>query len=116
MLEEDETAKTKLRTHLGFGLPSEEKVEAVNEPQQMPEQEEESSDPTFDDAIQRLLIMGDYKKAMAQCFTANKMADALVIAQVGGTTLWESTRDKYLRMNNAPYMKVYIFRCSFNFT
>ncbi|KAG7592190.1 WD40 repeat [Arabidopsis thaliana x Arabidopsis arenosa] len=121
MLEEDGTAKTKLRTYLGFSLPSEENDQTVNEPhatcsstnveetKQMPErkgEEEKSSDPTFDDAIQRSLILGDYKGAVAQCLSANKMADALVIAHVGGTELWESTRDKYMRMSNAPYMKV----------
>ncbi|CAH2036931.1 unnamed protein product [Thlaspi arvense] len=113
MLEEDGTAKTKLRIHLGFSLPSEDQnvnephaiysSENVKETQHIPE---ESSDPLFDDAIQRSLIVGDYKEAVAQCLSANKMADALVIASVGGTTLWESTRDKYLRMSNVPYMKV----------
>ncbi|KAF3576252.1 hypothetical protein DY000_02031818 [Brassica cretica] len=34
------------------------------------------------------------------------MADALVIAHVGGTSLWESTREKYLKTSRAPYMKV----------
>lgn len=119
MLEEDGNAKTKLRTHLGFSLPSDEKDQTVNEPhatcsstneeetKKMPEPEGESYDPTFDDAIQRSLIVGDYKGAVAQCLSANKMADVLVIAHVGGTELWESTRDKYMRMSNAPYMKVY---------
>ncbi|XP_010459526.1 PREDICTED: protein transport protein SEC31 homolog A-like [Camelina sativa] len=120
MLGEDGTAKSELRTHLGFSSSSEETDQTVSEPhatsssenveqtqQQMPEEEEEGiSDPTVDDAIQRSLIVGDYKKAVAQCFSANKMADALVIAHVGGTTLWESTLDKYLKMSNAPYMKV----------
>ncbi|CAN8280575.1 unnamed protein product [Cochlearia groenlandica] len=73
---------------------------------EMPEEEEESSDPVFDDAIQRALVVGNYKEAVDQCITANKMADALVIAHVGGTALWESTRDKYLKTSSAPYMKV----------
>ncbi|CAH8252778.1 unnamed protein product [Arabidopsis lyrata] len=108
MLEEDGNAKTKLRTHLGFSLPSDEKDQTVNEPhatcsstneeetKKMPEPEGESSYPTFDDAIQRSLIVGDYKGAVAQCLSANKMADALVIAHVGGTELWESTRNIYI--------------------
>ena len=37
------------------------------------------------------------------------MADALVIAHVGGTSLWESTREKYLKTSGAPYMKVYTY-------
>ncbi|EOA37540.1 hypothetical protein CARUB_v10011773mg [Capsella rubella] len=125
MLDEDGTAKSKLRTHLGFSLKSGENDQLVNEPhatssseiveetQQVSEGEEEeeeeeiSDHPTFDDdAIQRSLIVGDYKEAVALCLSANKMADALVIAHIGGTRLWESTRDRYLKMSNASYMKI----------
>jgi protein transport protein SEC31 len=52
------------------------------------------------------LVLGDYKEAVAQCITANKLADALVIAHVGGTSLWEKTRDQYLKMSSSPYLKV----------
>ncbi|XP_019082805.1 PREDICTED: protein transport protein SEC31 homolog B-like [Camelina sativa] len=76
------------------------------ETQEVQEEEEESSDPVFDNAIQRALVVGDYKEAVDQCISANKMADALVIAHVGGTALWESTREKYLKTSSAPYMKV----------
>uniref|UniRef100_A0A1J3JSN5 Protein transport protein SEC31-like protein B n=1 Tax=Noccaea caerulescens TaxID=107243 RepID=A0A1J3JSN5_NOCCA len=175
MFEEEGTSRTKLISHLGFSLPSQEKDQTVNglssdlngigledtaahapepedsneaaafamdngedffnnfpakpdtpvsasakefmppdtdfaakveEPQEMPEDEEESSDTVFDDAIQRALVVGDYKEAVDQCISANKMADALVIAHVGGTALWESTREKYLKTSSAPYMKV----------
>ncbi|XP_048609777.1 protein transport protein SEC31 homolog B isoform X1 [Brassica napus] len=78
----------------------------LEETQEMPEEEEESSDLVFDDAIQRALVVGDYKEAVDQCISAKKMADALVIAHVGGTSLWESTREKYLKTSRAPYMKV----------
>ncbi|XVF73580.1 hypothetical protein PTKIN_Ptkin12aG0213500 [Pterospermum kingtungense] len=67
---------------------------------------EESTDPSFDDAVQCALVVGDYKGAVAQCIAANKMADALVIAHVGGASLWESTRDQYLKMSRTPYLKV----------
>ncbi|GMI95753.1 hypothetical protein like AT3G63460 [Hibiscus trionum] len=67
---------------------------------------EESSDPSFDDAVQRALVVGDYKGAVAQCIATNKMADALVIAHVGGPSLWASTRDRYLKMSRSPYLKV----------
>ncbi|KAH9606662.1 hypothetical protein KSS87_001444 [Heliosperma pusillum] len=67
---------------------------------------EESDDPGFDDAVQRALVVGDYKGAVARCLSANKMADALVIAHVGGVSLWESTRDQYLKMSRSPYLKV----------
>ncbi|CAN6902684.1 unnamed protein product [Brassica oleracea] len=107
MLEEDGNAKTKLRTHLGFSLPCEDQKDQEHHATYSSENvEEEISDPLFDDAIERSLIVGDYKEAVAHCLSANKMADALVIAHVGGTTLWESTLDKYLKMSNAPYMKV----------
>lgn len=67
---------------------------------------EESSDPSFDDSVQRALVVGDYKAAVALCMSANKLADALVIAHVGGASLWESTRDMYLKMSRSPYLKV----------
>ncbi|KAJ8900152.1 hypothetical protein K2173_024792 [Erythroxylum novogranatense] len=67
---------------------------------------EEIVDPSFDDVIQRALVVGDYKGAVAQCLSANKIADALVIAHVGGTSLWETTRDHYLKMSRSPYLKV----------
>ncbi|KAK2351558.1 Protein transport protein Sec31B [Trifolium repens] len=67
---------------------------------------EDSSDPSFDDSVQRALVVGDYKGAVSQCISANKWADALVIAHVGSTSLWESTRDQYLKKNRSPYLKV----------
>lgn len=76
------------------------------ETQQELDGHEESSDPSFDETVQRALVVGDYKAAVAQCISANKMADALVIAHVGGTSLWESTRDQYLKMSRSPYLKV----------
>ncbi|XAR54410.1 hypothetical protein NMG60_11029523 [Bertholletia excelsa] len=69
-------------------------------------EQEEIAGPTFVDAVQRALVVGDYKAAVAHCISANKMADALVIAHVCGSSLWESTRDKYLRMSQTPYLKV----------
>ncbi|XP_021739326.1 LOW QUALITY PROTEIN: protein transport protein SEC31 homolog B-like [Chenopodium quinoa] len=67
---------------------------------------EESTDPAFDDAVQRALVVGDYKEAVALCISANKMADALVIAHVGSVSLWESTLDQYLKTSRLPYLKV----------
>ncbi|KAF7836110.1 protein transport protein SEC31-like protein B-like [Senna tora] len=67
---------------------------------------EESSDPTFDDNVQRALVVGDYKGAVALCIFANKWADALVIAHVGSASLWESTRDQYLKRIRSPYLKI----------
>ncbi|CAJ1934243.1 unnamed protein product [Sphenostylis stenocarpa] len=67
---------------------------------------EESSDPSFDDSVQHALVVGDYKGAVMQCISANKWADALVIAHVGNASLWESTRDQYLKMVRSPYLKI----------
>nr|XP_011468500.1 PREDICTED: protein transport protein SEC31 homolog B-like [Fragaria vesca subsp. vesca] len=52
------------------------------------------------------LAVGDYKGAVAKCISANKMAAALVIAHAGGPTLWESTRDQYLKLSHSPYRKI----------
>lgn len=68
--------------------------------------QEENYDPSFDDTVQCALVVGDYKKAVAQCISANRLADALVIAHVGGPTLWEHTRDQYLKSSRATYLKV----------
>lgn len=81
-------------------------VPHAEEIKQEPDAVEESADPSFDDNIQHALVVGDYKGAVAQCISANKMADALVIAHVGGTSLWESTRDQYLKMSRSPYLKI----------
>lgn len=66
----------------------------------------ECHDSSFDEDIQRALVVGDYKGAVLQCISANRMADALVIAHVGGTTLWENTRDQYLKQSHSSYLKV----------
>ncbi|KAK3008587.1 hypothetical protein RJ639_013167 [Escallonia herrerae] len=68
--------------------------------------QEDIADLSFDDAVQRALVVGDYKGAVAQCISANRMADALVIANVGGSSLWESTRDQYFKKSRSPYLKV----------
>lgn len=64
------------------------------------------SDPSIDKSIQHALVVGDYKGAVNQCLAANRMADALVIAHAGGSALWESTRNQYLKNNISPYLKV----------
>ncbi|XP_022899190.1 protein transport protein SEC31 homolog B-like [Olea europaea var. sylvestris] len=81
-------------------------VPGVKESEPELDGQEESSEPSFDDAVQRALVVGDYKGAVAQCITANRMADALVIAHVGGVPLWERTRDQYLKTSRSPYLKV----------
>ncbi|KAF5738393.1 Transducin family protein / WD-40 repeat family protein isoform 1 [Tripterygium wilfordii] len=81
-------------------------VSTAEETPPEPDGLEESTDPAFDDVVERALVVGDYKGAVAQCIAANKMADALVIAHIGGASLWETTRDEYLKMCHSPYLKV----------
>lgn len=78
--------------------------------QKQMEGQEDVADSSFDDAVQCSLVVGDYKGAVAQCISANRMADALVIAHAGGALLWESTRNKYLKTSHSPYLKVLISR------
>jgi protein transport protein SEC31 len=72
------------------------------------------SDPSVDRSIQHALVVGDYKGAVNQCLAANRMADALVIAHAGGTALWESTRNHYLKNSISPYLKVSFVLCLLN--
>ncbi|PON74322.1 Guanine nucleotide-binding protein, beta subunit [Parasponia andersonii] len=85
---------------VGDAIPSTDQV------QQESDVLEESSDPSFDESVQHALVVGDYKGAVAKCISANKMSDALVIAHAGGDSLWESTRDQYLKKSRSPYLKV----------
>ncbi|KAI4382981.1 hypothetical protein MLD38_008868 [Melastoma candidum] len=90
-------------TAVGDGFSTENVVPPVEQESDL---SKDSSDPLFDDSVQRALVVGDYKGAVELCISANKMADALVIAHVGGPSLWESTRDKYLKNSPSLYMKV----------
>ncbi|PON84807.1 Guanine nucleotide-binding protein, beta subunit [Trema orientale] len=81
-------------------------IPSTDQVQQESEVLEESADPSFDESVQHALVVGDYKGAVAKCISANKMADALVIAHAGGDSLWESTRDQYLKKSRSPYLKV----------
>ncbi|CAH9098983.1 unnamed protein product [Cuscuta epithymum] len=68
---------------------------------------EESPDvAAANDAILRALAVRDFKAAVAHCISSNRIADALVIAHVGGPSLWEKTRDQYLKTSRLPYLKV----------
>ncbi|CAN4080604.1 unnamed protein product [Withania somnifera] len=78
----------------------------VKESQPEVDVQEESADSSFDETVQRALVVGDYKGAVAQCISANRMADALVISHVGGASLWEQTRDQYLKTSQSSYLKV----------
>ncbi|KAL5703467.1 hypothetical protein ACHQM5_028555 [Ranunculus cassubicifolius] len=79
---------------------------AVSSEEQELEAQGESNDSSFDESIQRTLVVGDYKEAVSLCVSANRVADAFVIAHLGGASLWESTRDQYLKRSHSPYLKV----------
>lgn len=70
------------------------------------EVEEVEEDPEVEDAIQRALVVGNYEGAVDACLAAGRMADALVIASVGGTDLWSKTQRAYMKAITRPYMKV----------
>jgi protein transport protein SEC31 len=76
----------------------------------------EPSDPSVDKSIQHALVVGDYKGAVNLCLAANRMADALVIAHAGGSALWESTRNQYLKNTVSPYLKVTVLPVYFILT
>ncbi|CAK9869335.1 unnamed protein product [Sphagnum jensenii] len=69
---------------------------------------ESEADDESEAAIQRALVAGDFKAAVDHCLAANRMADALVIAGVGGAALWESTQNIYIQrtQRQRPYLKV----------
>ena len=60
-----------------------------------------------DAAVQRALVVGDYRGAVAACVAAGRHADALVLAHAGGAELWEETRAAHIAANvQRPYMRV----------
>ncbi|XP_047340406.1 protein transport protein SEC31 homolog B-like [Impatiens glandulifera] len=97
-----ETPVSRDKLNVGESLTSIEEIE----PETDGEEGEENTDTSFDEAIQHALVVGDYKGAVTQCISANKIADALVISHLGGSSLWESTREQYLKMSRSPYLKI----------
>ena len=59
-----------------------------------------------DKEIKHALFVGNYSGAVDACLKADKMADALLIASVGGADLWAKTQKTYLAKNSKGYMKV----------
>lgn len=57
-------------------------------------------------ALRRALVIADFKVAVRQCLSEDRMADALVLAHVGGSELWEETLAAYFRKHCRPYQKV----------
>jgi protein transport protein SEC31 len=77
---------------------------AESEPASLEAKDEGENEP--EEAIQRALVAGDFKVAVDHCLAAGRLADALVMAAVGGTALWEKTQQEYFRRTHRPYLKV----------
>ena len=56
--------------------------------------------------IQRALIVGDYKAAVAACEKAERYADALILAAAGGPELWAEAQAAHIARVPRPYMQV----------
>ncbi len=56
--------------------------------------------------IQRALFVGNYDAAVEACFRAGRMADALLIANIGGAELYKKAMGRYMRKQPRPYMQV----------
>mmetsp|Transcript_32134 Transcript_32134/g.91150 ORF Transcript_32134/g.91150 Transcript_32134/m.91150 type:complete len:1157 (-) Transcript_32134:57-3527(-) len=52
------------------------------------------------------LYTGNYETAVAACLQHGRMADALVLASIGGAELWKSTQKEYMARTPKPYMTV----------
>ena len=90
----------------------EDSAEAESEPvptEPVSEEAKDDGDNETDEAIQRALVAGDFKGAVGFCLDAGRVADALVMAAVGGTALWEKTQQEYFRRAKRPYLKVLLF-------
>ncbi|KAL3683229.1 hypothetical protein R1sor_001251 [Riccia sorocarpa] len=71
--------------------------------------EKEGGDQEISDseeAIQRALVVGDFALAVQHCITADRMADALIIARLGESSLWEKTQNAYIRRTGRSYLKI----------
>ncbi|XP_068661823.1 protein transport protein SEC31 homolog B-like isoform X1 [Aristolochia californica] len=66
----------------------------------------EGADSSLDRDITRALVVGDFKAAVSLCVSENRMANALVIAYLGGSSLWESTLDQYLQKSHFSNLKI----------
>ncbi|EIE18851.1 hypothetical protein COCSUDRAFT_49081 [Coccomyxa subellipsoidea C-169] len=56
--------------------------------------------------IQRALFVSNYAAALDICLQADRMADALLIASIGGGDLWARAQKEYIRRAPRPYMKI----------
>jgi protein transport protein SEC31 len=100
-------------------LPSPSPKQAVTEAvtEEAAAETEEAADPSLeavatedlddvDTEIKHALFVANYAKAVEICLEADKMADALLIASLGGADLWAKTQKEYVKKNSKGYMKV----------
>lgn len=59
-----------------------------------------------EDEITRALLVGNYSAAADAALAAGRMADALLVANLGGADLFKRTMQRYMRRNPRPYMQV----------
>jgi hypothetical protein len=58
-----------------------------------------------EEEIQRALFVGNYDAAVEACFKAGRMADALLVANIGGAELYKRAMGRYMRKQPRPYMQ-----------
>eukprot|EP00250_Pteridium_aquilinum_P017180 c23494_g1_i1 orf=196-3657(+) len=83
--------------------------EAVEESVVLHEEDNEDGLVEEDDCektLRHALVIADFKDAVKQCLSENRMADALILAHVGGPELWEETLKAYFKTHHRPYQKV----------
>ncbi|KAJ9529449.1 hypothetical protein QJQ45_013699 [Haematococcus lacustris] len=61
----------------------------------------------MEDEIQRALIAGNYETAVESCFKANRLADALLIANIfNSSDLYKRTMHRYMKRCPKPFMQI----------
>jgi len=61
-----------------------------------------------EEVVRRALIVGNFEAAVACCFKAGNLSDALLLAFCGGTELWATTQQRYFEKESAkrPYLSL----------
>jgi protein transport protein SEC31 len=61
-----------------------------------------------EDIVKRALLVGNFEAAVECCFQAGNLADAMVLASVGGTELWQKTQQRYFeeQKSKRPYLSL----------
>lgn len=54
--------------------------------------------------IKQSLLVGNLPAAVECCFKSGKLAEGLLLASGGGTTLWTRARDEFLRLQNDVFL------------